>query len=490
MQIVRDLAGYSMGRSDLVRRAMSKKKHHVMEEERRNFVYGKPDEGVPGCIANGIPEDVANKIYDDMIAFASYAFNKSHAAAYAVVALQTAYLKCYYPLEFMAALMTSVIDASGKVAEYIGVCRASGIEVLPPDVNSGDGRFSVSDGKIRYGLYAIKSVGRPTIDAIKEERIKNGEYRDIEDFIDRVSQYDANKRTIENLIKSGALDSLEGNRRQKCMVFPSILDAVNSSRKNGVAGQMSLFDFADDHEKENLKISLPDVEEFDKETLLSYEKELMGVYVSGHPLDDYIALLEKNVTAKAAEFAVDEETGIATVTDGKEVIIGGMITNVTIKYTKNNATMAFLNLEDLTGSVEVIVFPNSYEDNRAALIENNKVFIKGRVQAEEEKDAKVVCSQIRAFDDCKREVWIQFANKDAFSLVEDELPEIIRPMDGDAILVIYLAEEKIYKKMPANWSIGSSKENLDILSQRFGSENVKLVEKKLTFPNKVNRYRR
>lgn len=481
MQIVRDLAGYSMGRSDLVRRAMSKKKHHVMEEERHNFVYGKPEENVPGCIQNGIPEDVANKIYDDMIAFASYAFNKSHAAAYAVVALQTAYLKKYYPIEFMAALMTSVIEASGKVAAYIGVCRSSGIEVLPPDVNNGDGRFSVDDGKIRYGLYAIKSVGRPTIDAIKYEREKAGKYRDLEDFITRVSKYDANKRTIENLIKAGALDTLEGNRRQKCMVFPDILDSVNTKKKNEVEGQMSLGDFLNEEQKEELKISFPNMEEFDKEMLLAFEKELMGVYVSGHPLDDYISLLETNVTSHASEFAVDEETGMAHVSDGKNVVIGGMISTVTIKYTKNNKTMAFLTLEDLTGDVEVIVFPNSYEGARHLIAEGNKVFISGRVQAEEEKDAKIICQDIKSFDDCGKEVWIQFANKAAYDEAESDLADLVREMDGNDGLVIYLSAEKAIKKMGINWSINGGKENISLLSDRFGAENVRIVEKKLKF---------
>lgn len=490
MQIVRDLAGYSMGRSDLVRRAMSKKKHHVMEEERKNFVYGIPEDGVPGCVANGIDEKVANKIYDDMIAFASYAFNKSHAAAYAVVALQTAYLKKYYPIEFMAALMTSVIDSTAKVAGYIGVCRASGIEVLPPDVNCGEGRFSVSDGKIRYGMYAIKSVGRPTIDAICIEREQHGAYRDLEDFIHRVSHYDANKRTVENLIKAGALDSLEGNRRQKCMIFPSIMDSVNSSKKNDIAGQMSLFDFASEEQQEELKISLPDVDEFDKEMTLAFEKELMGVYVSGHPLDDYITLLEKNVTATSGEFLVDEEMGVVTVEDGKDVILGGMITGVTVKYTKNNKTMAFLNLEDLTGAVEVVIFPNDYEANRTMISEGNKVFIKGKAQVEEEKDAKLICSQIKSFDDCGREVWIQFADMDSYKMSEQTLNETIHQMDGNDSLVIYVAKEKQVNRLGPSFNIAGIAENIAVLAEKFGTDNVKVVDKKVVFSTPKRGYRR
>ena len=481
MQIVRDLAGYSMGRSDLVRRAMSKKKHKVMEEERHNFVYGKPEEGVPGCIANGIDEAVANKIYDDMIAFASYAFNKSHAAAYAVVALQTAYLKRYYPVEFMAALMTSVIDNTAKVAGYIGVCRANGIEVLPPDVNQGDGRFSTTGDSIRYGMYAIKSVGRPTIDAICAERMSNGPYRDLEDFLNRVSKYDTNKRTIENLIKAGALDSLDGNRRQKCMIFPTILDSVNSSKKTEVAGQMSLFDFADDTVKEELKISMPKVTEFDKEMLLSFEKELMGVYVSGHPLDDYLGLLSKNVTASSSDFMVDEETGSASVADNSEVVLGGMITGVNIKYTKNNKTMAFLNLEDLNGSVEVIVFPKDYEANRHLITENNKVFIQGRAQCEEEKDAKLICSQIKNFEDCHKDVWVQFANMEEYEAKEQQLLDTIHSMDGADSLVVFLSDSRQRKNMGAACTLSATPDNLSKLAAVFGEANVRVVDRKVEF---------
>ena len=482
MQIVRDLAGYSMGRSDLVRRAMSKKKHHVMEEERKNFVYGNEAEGVPGCIANGIPEDVANKIYDDMIAFASYAFNKSHAAAYAVVAFQTAYLKYYYPVEFMAALMTSVIDSnSAKIAEYIGVCRTMGVEVLPPDINYGDGKFAVQDGKIRYGMYAIKSVGRPVIDAIVAERAAAGPFRTIEDFINRVNGREINKRTIENLIKAGALDSLEGNRRQKCLIFPSILDSVNNDKKNSVAGQMSLFDFANEEEKKELQISLPNVDEFDKELMLAFEKELMGVYVSGHPLEEYAAMIDKNATAKTSDFILDEETGEPVIEDNKEVILGGIISDITIKYTKNNKTMAFITLEDMVGAVEVLIFPKDYDTNRNLLVKDKKVFIKGRASVEEEKDAKLICSQIKGFDQCPREVWIQFANKDEFESKNERLTQLICPMDGSDTIVVYLKEEKQMRKMGPSYSLAANSDNVSILSDEFGVQNVKVVEKNVEF---------
>ncbi len=495
MQIVQSLAGYSLGGADEIRRAMSKKKQYVINENREIFVNGGKIENhisgkvteIPGCVAKGISSDVANTIYDHMVDFAKYAFNKSHAAAYAVVALQTAYLKKYYPIEFMAALMTSVIDNGGKVAEYIAVCRKEGIAVLPPDVNNGDGRFSVDNGNIRYGLYAIKSVGRKTIDSIKYDREQMGPYSDLEDFIKRVSKYDANKRTIENLIKAGALDTMEGNRRQKCMIFPQILDSINSNKKNNIEGQMSLFDFATDEQKEELKVTLPPVEEFDKEMLFAFEKELMGVYVSGHPLDDYITLLDNNSTVHASQFLIDEETGSANVTDGADVVIGGMIMSVNIKYTSKGRAMAFITLEDLTGTVEIIVFSNQFESKRSLINEGNKVFIKGRVQADEEKDAQIICQDIKGFDECERNIWIKFANKEAYAAAEEKLKGIVREMDGSDSIVIYLTEEKAIKRLENNWSIGATAENLEVLYSYFGEENVKVVYKKIEFA-KRNRW--
>ena len=281
MQIVRVLGGYTLGRSDLLRRAMSKKKAAVMQKERQNFVYGNEEEGVPGCIKNGIKEEIANKIYDEMIDFAKYAFNKSHAAAYAVVAYQTAYLKYYYPVEFMAALMTSVIDNTRKVSEYIYSCRQMGIQILPPDINRGEGGFSVDGQNIRYGLSAIKSVGKPVIDAIVSERETRGEYKSLQDFIERLSGKEVNKRTIESFIKSGALDSLGGTRKQFMMVYVRILDSVNQEKKHAMAGQLSLFDLVSEEEKSAYEIHLPNVGEYDKEQLLAFEKEVLGIYVSG-----------------------------------------------------------------------------------------------------------------------------------------------------------------------------------------------------------------
>ncbi|MGN1165718.1 MAG: DNA polymerase III subunit alpha, partial [Lachnospiraceae bacterium] len=441
MQIVRDLAGYTLGRSDLLRRAMSKKKGDVMQRERQNFVYGNPEENVPGCIANGIDEKTANKIYDEMIDFAKYAFNKSHAAAYAVVSYQTAWLKYYYPVEFMAALMTSVIDNPGKVAEYIYTCRHMGIDILPPDINKGVGTFSVDNGNIRYGLAAIKSIGRPVIESILAERKERGDFKNLKDFIERMSGKEINKRTIENFIKSGAFDSLKGTRKQLMIVYVQILDQVNQERKYSMTGQMSLFDMVDDEQKAEFDIPLPDVGEYEKETKLAFEKEVLGVYLSGHPMEEYEEKWRKGITKTTQDFQLDEETGHTKVREGVKEIIGGMISAKTIKYTKNNKTMAFLTIEDLVGTVEVIVFPKDYEKNKLYLEEENKVFVKGRVSEEDDAASKLICEEIIPFDRTRKELWLQFENKNSFLSQEKQLYEMLSSSDGEDQVVIYCKAE-------------------------------------------------
>ena len=479
MQIVRDLAGYTWGRSDLVRRAMSKKKGKVMEQERKNFVYGNPEENVPGCIARGIDEKVANKIYDNMIDFAKYAFNKSHAAAYAVVAYQTAYLKYYYPVEFMAALMTSVLDNTSKVSEYIYTCRQMGIAILPPDINEGEGGFSVSGQAIRYGLSAIKSIGRPVIDAIVEERKIRGPFTTLKDFITRLSGREVNKRTIENFIKAGALDGLEGNRRQKMMIYGSLLDALNQEKKTTMAGQMTLFDIAPEEDKAEYEIKLPDVEEYDKEVLLGFEKEVLGIYISGHPLEEYMERLKKNTNAVTTDFVLDEETGTLKVSDGAKVRIGGMITDKVIKYTKSNKAMAFITLEDLVGTVEIIIFPKDYERYAKYLENDAKVFVEGRVTAEEDRNGKLICEKIISFDEVKRELWLKFPSKSDFEEKEGALYGKMMDADGSEHVVIYLAAEKQMKRLPENRNVAITKELLEELGNFLGKDNVKVVEKSL-----------
>ena len=478
MQIVRNLAGYTLGRSDLVRRAMSKKKASVMEKERQNFVYGNPEEGVPGCIANGIPENVANKIYDDMIDFAKYAFNKSHAAAYAVVSYQTAYLKYYYPVEFMAALMTSVIEMPNKVSEYIQVCRQMNIRILPPDVNRGIYGFSVDNGAIRYGLSAIKSVGRPVIEALVEERENRGPYLSLKDFIQRLTGV-VNKRAIENFIKAGAVDCLEGNRRQKMTVYAQIVDSIAQDKKNTVAGQMSLFDFAEEDVKKDFEIRMPDVGEYDKDTLLSYEKEVLGIYLSGHPLERYSSMMEKMISAKTTDFQADEEGGIPGIPDGQKVIVGGMIADKTIKYTKTSKVMAFFTLEDLVGTVEVVVFPRDYEKWQKYLNEDARVFVQGHVDAGDDRASKLILEKVRSFDEMPKEVWIQFKDRDDYGKNEEELLRNLRSVPGNSSVVIYLKDVNAMKRLPAGYHVQITDSWTEEMKEKYGSSNVKVVERVL-----------
>ena len=479
MQIVRSLGGYTLGRSDLVRRAMSKKKASVMEKERQNFVYGNEEEGVPGCIHRGISEKTANKIYDDMIDFAKYAFNKSHAAAYAVVSYQTAFLKYYYPVEYMAALMTSVIHNPSKVAEYILSSRKMQIEILPPDINFGESEFSADHGAIRYGLSAIKSLGAPMIRAIVEERNENGKYQSLRDFIERMSGRELNKRAIENLIKAGALDQVAGNRRQKLMVYAEIVDAVNQEKKNAMTGQMSLFDLISDEEKEAYEIQMPKVEEYSKEELLSFEKEVLGVYISGHPLEEYEERWRKNITARTVDFQIDEELGTSKARDGEIAVIGGIITNKTVKYTRNNKVMAFLTIEDLVGTVEVVVFPNDYEKNVQKMEEDSKVFIRGKVQGDADKASKLICEKIYSFDDVPKELWVQFETKESYLTAENEFLKLLSGSRGTDRVIIYVRTPKSIKYLGIEKSVKINETLLGKLYEKYGMDNVKVVEKSI-----------
>ena len=486
MQIVRDLAGYTLGRSDLVRRAMSKKKAAVMAKERRNFVYGNEEEGVPGCIHNGISEQVANKIYDDMTDFAKYAFNKSHAAAYAVVSYQTAYLKYYYPVEFMAALMTSCVENPSKVSEYILTCRQMKIDILPPDINESEGVFSVEGNGIRYGLNAIKGIGKPVQEAIVAERRLNGNYLSLRDFIERLSGKEVNKRTLENFIKAGAFDGMGATRKQLMMVYAQVLESVNQEKKYSVTGQMTLFDMMGVEEKQEYEMTLPDVGEYDREILLGFEKDVLGIYISGHPLEEYEEKWRKNITAVTSDFYPDEETGQPRVADGSRQTVGGMITEKTIKYTKNNKTMAFLNVEDLVGNVEVVVFPKDYELNAGLMKEDAKVFIRGRVSAEDDKPSKLICERIYNFEETPRQLWIQFANKREYEKQVQGLYDLLKTSDGNDQVVIYIREEKLMKKLPPSRNIKIDNGLLVKLREKYGDSNVKVVEMSIEKGGKMN----
>ncbi len=477
MRIVRELAGYTMGRADLVRRAMSKKKASVMEKERQNFIFGNAEEGVAGCIANGISEKTASKIFDEMTDFARYAFNKSHAACYAVVAYQTAYLKYYYPVEFMAALMTSVIDFPAKVSEYIQVCRQMNVPILPPDVNRGDYGFSVDGDAIRYGLSAIKNVGRQVIEALVLERKQSGEYRSLRDLMERNPQL--NKRALENFIKAGALDTLEGNRRQKMAVYSQVADSIARDKKNSMSGQMSLFDFVDEESRKDFEIRFPDLAEFDLEEKLAFEKEVLGIYLSGHPLEKNRSLLERTATAKTTDFLQDEETGQTKVKDNERVILGGMVTSFTTKYTKKNTVMAFLTLEDLVGSVEVVVFTSVYEKYSSILQEESRVFLQGRVNAEEDKPAKLVLEKAMLFSEIPKDVWFRFDSRSQYSQKEAELMEELKANPGNTGVVIYLNDVRAMKKLPSYCQVDASEKWIGQMQAKYGTANVKVLERVL-----------
>ena len=484
MQIVQALAGYTLGRSDLLRRAMSKKKGDVMQKERQIFVYGDEETGVPGCIKNGIDEKTANKIYDEMIDFAKYAFNKSHAAAYAVVSYQTAFLKYYYPVEYMAALMTSVIENPSKVAAYIYACRQMNIKILPPDINRGYADFSVDEGNIRYGLAAIKSIGKPVIQAIVEERKEYGEFKNLEDFISRMSAREAlNKRAIENFIKAGALDCLGGTRKQFMSIYIQIVDHVNQEKKYSMTGQMSLFDLVSEEEKSDFQIQLPKVGEYAKETKLAFEKEVLGVYISGHPLEEYEEQWQKAISATTLDFQLDEESNHSKVHDGAREIIGGFITEKTMKATKTNQMMAFVTVEDLLGTVEVVVFPRDYEKNRNLLEVDRKVFIKGRVSEEDDKPSKLICEKVVPFNQIKRELWIQFPDKADYLKNEQIVYGYLADSEGEDEVVIYCQAERAVKRLPKNRNIQIAPQILSKLMNHYGEKRVKVVEK--TIENKI-----
>lgn len=486
MQIVRDLAGYSYGRSDLVRRAMSKKIEEVMIKERQTFIYGNEKENIPGCIKNGIPEEVANHIFDEMLDFAKYAFNKSHAAAYAVISYQTAYLKCHYPVEFMAALMTSVIDNPDKVSQYIYNCRQMNIPILPPDINEGDVVFTVYDGAIRYALSAIKGIGKPVIEAIVAEREAHGSFNSLKDFASRLSGKEVNKRTVESFIKAGAFSNIHNNRRQLMMSYIQILDRIAEEKKKNLTGQMSLFDFADEEDRKEYEFNLPDVEEYSKEEILAFEKEVLGIYVSGHPLDDYKEKIEKNVTGYSYDFIIDEETGKPKVEDGSLHTIGGMVTSKTVKTTRTNSLMAFIMLEDIFGSIEVIIFPNDFDKYKSVLEIDNKIFIRGRVTMEEDKDAKLICQEIIPFNEIPREIWLRFSNLSEYQTAKEELYNLLEEYDGNDSVVIYCEQEKIMKRLPKSRNVNADTELITKLKQIYSENNVGIVEKCLDSVYKMN----
>lgn len=476
MQIVRDLAGFSLGRSDLLRRAMSKKKADVMAKERKVFVYGDESENIKGCVNNGISESIANKIYDEMTVFAQYAFNKSHAAAYAVVTYQTAYLKYYYTAEFMAAMLSSVMDMTDKVAEYVYSCRSMGIKILPPDINEGESGFSAKGDSIRYGLTAIKNVGKAVIDNIVAEREARGIYKDLEDFISRTAPLGVNKRAIENFIKAGAFDSFGATRKQMMMVYVQIVDSVNQDKKDTMQGQMSLFDIADEDQKKNYKMQMPKVGEYDNDQKLEFEKEVIGIYASGHPLSDMEEKWKRVITNMSLDFAVPEEGESYKIKDKSRVTVGGIITTVTRKFTKRGEQMAFLTLEDLVGTVEIVVFPREFDKYREILMEGRKIFITGEADIQENAPGKVKASEIKEFVQVPSELWIAFKDKEAYIAGEQKLISLLSENKGNDRVMIALAKERQRKMMPAQYRVDANKNFVEKLKEIYGEDLVKLLQ--------------
>ena len=455
MQIVRELAGYSLGRSDLLRRAMSKKKVDVMQKEREIFLHGD-GKAISGAVKNGVPENVANQIFDEMIDFAKYAFNKSHAAAYAVVAYQTAYLKTHYRVEFMAALMTSVMENATKITGYMETCRKMDMDVLPPDINEGHAYFDVSGNNIIYGLAAIRNVGKNVVERIVEEREKNGPFTSLTNFYNRMDSKDTNKKSIESLILAGAFDKLGGRRSQYMAVYKQIADGINMHRKNNITGQIDLFTLENEEEGFEDKDHLPDIPEFEEKDLLNYEKDVLGIYLSGHPLDRVRNALDRFVSIKsdALEYKEDEENDIK---DGMKVIVGGILAAKKLIFTKSNKKMAFLTLEDTRGTMEVVIFPNLYE--QFAHYDEESVFvIKGHISIKEESSVSILADQLTT------------------------LEELVNPGSGQAHILLKLQENQRTKEVMNNL--------LRIFAEYRGNDKV-IVENvedgiKKAFPNKYN----
>ena len=476
MQIVRELAGYSLGRSDLVRRAMSKKKASVMAEEREKFIYGDGAE-VPGCVKNGIPAEAAEAIFDEMTDFAKYAFNKSHAACYAVVGYQTAWLKAHYPVEFMAALMTSVMDNAAKVRGYGEECRKMGISLLPPDINEGYRQFSVADGKIRFALAAIKNVGRSAVDALVAEREKNGTFTSLTDFCNRMEGGEWNRRGLESLIKAGALDSLGGLRRQYLLCYKNILDGIGLARKNNIEGQLNLFEMEDAEEAFRPKDELPEIADYTQRERLAMEKEVLGLYVSGHPLAEFEGQLRKRVSHTSGDFLpLEEEADRRQVEEGEKVVVGGMAAEISVKYTRNNEKMAFLTLEDFYGSMEIILFPKVYESCMMLLQEEEAYLIRGRANISADGEGKIIASEVIPLVLGEKEpptaVWLKLAADSVAT--KEQITAILRKHGGN--VPVYIYDEKTKQKMKAErrfWVNGTEEMQAE-LALLLGEKNVVL----------------
>ncbi|WP_238916614.1 DNA polymerase III subunit alpha [Clostridium sp. YIM B02555] len=494
MEIVRKLAGYSMGRSDMVRRAMSKKKHKVMEEERKNFIHGilEGDEViVPGCIRNGINEEVANKIFDNMMDFASYAFNKSHAAAYAVVGYQTAYLMKYYPVEMLAAMLNSIMGINEKVAYYIGIAEELGIQVLPPNINESFSRFTVKDDKIRFGMAAIKNVGGNVVDSIVKAREEKGKFESLVDFINKIDPSAINKRAVECLIKAGALDDFKVFRSKMIAVHEKLIENISSDKRRNIDGQISLFGT---EELKNPEVSYPNIKEFNKKNLLAMEKEMTGLYITGHPLDDYAKSLKMQTTNEISKiFSVHETLDETfeenldeismfnreeTLQDNDRVILGGILAGVNQKVTRNNSIMAFLKLEDLTGTIEVIVFPKTLDKVKELCVTDSLVIVKGRLSLKEDEPPKLICESIEPLEQVNTaKVYLRVDNTEAARDLNKRLKDILaKEYLGDTPIYIFESQQKQKFRVPKDRWVSLDSDVIIMLKETLGEENVKIIE--------------
>ena len=496
MEIVRKLAGYSMGRSDMVRRAMSKKKHKVMEEERKNFIHGIVENGevvVPGCIRNGISEEIANKIFDNMMDFASYAFNKSHAAAYAVVGYQTAYLMKYYPVEMLAAMMNSIMGISEKVAHYIGIAESLGIQVVPPDINESYSKFTVNGDKIRFGLSAVRNVGSNVVEGIVKARKNRGKFESLVDFINKMEPSSLNKRAVECLIKAGAMDGFKVFRSKMLAVHEKLIENISSDKRRNIDGQISLFGATE--ELKNPEVRYPEIKEFDKRNLLAMEKEMTGLYITGHPLDDYVKSLKVQTTNEISEVYSSSETldtnetdeiitGIEifnkgnSLHDNDRVIFGGILSSVNQKITRNNAIMAFLTLEDLTGSIEVIVFPKTLESVKPLCVTDSLVVVKGRLSIKEDEAPKLICESIEPLEKINSsKLYLRLEDSEKAKQFNLYLKELLtEDRKGDTPIYFYASKENKKFRAPRDRWISLESDIKEILIEKLGEENVKIVD--------------
>ena len=496
MQIVRDLAGYSYGRSDLVRRAMAKKKKDVMAKERKNFVYGSQEEHIPGAVARGVPAEAAEQIFDEMTAFASYAFNKPHAACYAVVALRTGYLKCHYPAEFMAALMNSVTGNAGKIAGYIYYCRQKGIPVLPPHINYSQRKFSVdlSAGEpgIRFGMGGVKNVGERAVESIVLERAAHGAFADIFDFCHRVSGEDVNKRAVESLIKAGCFDGVGANRAQCMAVYEGAMDAQQSQRRQNVLGQVSFFDFGQPGESMRTEETFPRVPEYPLRELLAQEKEMTGVYCTAHPLDEYADTLKKLPvnTAYLAEFEEREDRGLSE--DGRSVAMGGMIVETHAKATKKGAMMGFLTLEDQTGQIECLLFPRIYERYSRELAVDQPVLATGKLSVREDEEPKLLIDTIEPLTAAPRQGAPRESGKTPAQRAKDapeklylrldreQMPSVLALLSGipgGVPVYMHLPKEQLTLLAPREAWVCDAETAAAALRREVDAENMKVVRK-------------